>query len=149
MTTTKARAGRSKKPVRPEALAIDVRLAEITSIDTPALVVNIFRGVKKPKGVTGAVDDALDGAITQLIKDGEIKGSAAETTLIHTFGKINPKRVLVIGLGSQDKFDAQVIRSVTAEAVRFYQPHNWRLCFHWIPLIFYEPCGKFYIPVDL
>ena len=84
MTTTKTRAGKPKKLVRPKALTIDVRLAEITSIDTPALVVNIFRGVKKPDGVTGAVDDALDGAITQLIQDGEIKGSAGETlSLIH------------------------------------------------------------------
>ena len=119
MTTTKTRAGKPEKLVRPKALTIDVRLAEITSIDTPALVVNIFRGVKKPDGATGAVDDALDGAITQLIQDGEIKGSAGETTLIHTFGKIKPKRVLVIGLGSQDEFDAQVIRRVSAEAVRF------------------------------
>ena len=46
MTTTKTRAGKPKKLVSPKALTIDVRLAEITSIDTPALVVNIFRGVK-------------------------------------------------------------------------------------------------------
>ncbi|PKB83031.1 MAG: leucyl aminopeptidase [SAR202 cluster bacterium MP-SInd-SRR3963457-G1] len=100
-------------------MEIDVQSADIIGIDTPALVVNLFRGVKKPGGATGAVDKALGGVITQLIKDGEIKGGAGETTLIHTLGKIRPRRVLVAGLGPQEKFDVQVVRRVLAEVVRF------------------------------
>ncbi|MCH7737123.1 MAG: leucyl aminopeptidase [Chloroflexi bacterium] len=123
MTTTPkprtAKAKKSAKPNKTKALKIDVRSADITGIDTPALVVNLFRGVKKPGGATGAVDKALGGIITQLIKDGEIKGSVGETTLIHTLGKIKPKRVLVAGLGPQDKVDVQVVRRVSAEVVRF------------------------------
>jgi len=121
-TTSKPRAAKAKKSTKATkttALAIDVRSAEIMDIETPALVVNLFRGVKKPGGATGAVDKALGGIITQLIKDGEIKGSAGETTLIHTLGKIKPSRVLVAGLGPQDKFDVQVVRRVSAEVVRF------------------------------
>jgi leucyl aminopeptidase len=122
MTTTKpwaAKAKRSTKASKVKELEIDVQSAGITKIDTPALVVNLFRGVKKPAGAIGAVDKALGGLITQLIEDGEIKGSAGETTLIHTLGKIKPSRVLVAGLGPQDKFDAQVVRRVSAEVVRF------------------------------
>ena len=118
-TTTKPKAARAKKSATANGLAIDVKSADITGIDTPALVVNLFHGVKKPDGATGAVDKVLDGAITQLIKEGEIKGSTSETTLIHTFGKIKPKRVLVLGLGPQDKFDEQVVRKVSADVVRF------------------------------
>jgi leucyl aminopeptidase len=121
-TTSKPRAAKAKKSTKATkttALAIDVRSAEIMDIETPALVVNLFRGVEKPGGATGAVDKALGGIITQLIKDGEIKGSAGETTLIHTLGKIKPSRVLVAGLGPQDKFDVQVVRRVSAEVVRF------------------------------
>jgi len=102
MTTTKPRAAKAKrstKASKAKGLEIDVQSAGITKIDTPALVVNLFRGVKKPAGATGAVDKALGGLITQLIEDGEIKGSAGETTLIHTLGKIKPSRVLVAGLG--------------------------------------------------
>jgi len=122
MTTTKPRAAnakRSTKVSKVKGLEIDVQSADITKIDTPALVVNLFHGVKKPAGATGAVDKALGGLITQLIEDGEIKGSAGETTLIHTLGKIKPSRVLVAGLGPQDKFDVQVVRRVSAEVVRF------------------------------
>ncbi|PKB58741.1 MAG: leucyl aminopeptidase [SAR202 cluster bacterium Casp-Chloro-G2] len=100
-------------------MEIDVLSADITGIETPALVVNLFKGVKQPGGATGAVDQALDGIITRLIAEGEIKGNAGETTLIHTMGKIKPSRVLVAGLGPEDKFDAQVVRRVSAEVVRF------------------------------
>ena len=108
MTTSKPRTAKAKKSAKgtkTAGMTIDVQSADITDIETPALVVNLFRGVKKPGGATGAVDKALGGIITQLIKDGEIKGSAGETTLIHTLGKIKPSRVLVAGLGPQDKFD--------------------------------------------
>ena len=121
-TTSKPRAAKGKKTTKATktaALVIDVQSADITDIETPALVVNLFRGVKKPGGATGVIDKALGGIITQLIKEGEIKGSAGETTLIHTLGKIKPSRVLVAGLGPQDKFDAQVVRRVSAEVVRF------------------------------
>ena len=123
MTTTAkskaAKAKKSTKAVKNTGLKIDVQSTDIIGIDTPALVVNLFRGVKKPGGATGAVDKALGGVITQLIEDGEIKGSTGETTLIHTLGKIKPSRVLVAGLGTQDKFDVQVVRRVSAEVVRF------------------------------
>ena len=119
MKATKPKVAQTKNTAKINALAIDVRSVDLTEINTPALVVNLFRGVKKPGGATGAVDKALDGAITRLIEDGEIKGSTGESTLIHTFGKIKPERVLVLGLGPHDKFDVQVIRRVSAEVVRF------------------------------
>ncbi len=100
-------------------IKINVKAADVTTTATPALVVNLFKGVKSPSGATSAIDQALDGAISQLIKDGEIKGSEGEITLVHTLGKIAPARVVVAGLGSKDKFDAQVARRVSADVVRF------------------------------
>ena len=73
MTTTAkpkaAKAKKSTKAVKSTGLKIDVQSADIIGIDTPALVVNLFRGVKKPGGATGAVDKALGGVITQLSND--------------------------------------------------------------------------------
>ena len=92
---------------------------DVASIKTPALVVNLFDGVKKPGGATGAIDKALDGAISQLIKDGEIKGKKGETTLIHTFGKIPAARVVVLGLGKRESFTTNTVREVTAASSRY------------------------------
>jgi len=75
--------------------------------------------VIQPGGATGVVDKALDGAITQLIAAGEIKGKSGELTLVHSLGKIPAKRVIVAGLGKQAQFNVDSIRRVSAEACRF------------------------------
>ena len=100
-------------------MKISVETVDITTVATSALVVNLFSGVKKPGGATGAVDQALGGAITQLIEDGEIKGKQGELTLLHTMGKMGPARVLVAGLGEQEDFDADIARHVSSEALRY------------------------------
>ena len=68
-------------------MKITVALTDITTVDTPALIVNLFKGVKTPGGATGAVDKALDGGISSLIDDGEITGKKGEMTLLHTNGQ--------------------------------------------------------------
>ena len=100
-------------------MKMNVETLDITTVATSALVVNLFSGVEKPGGATGAVDQALDGAISQLIEDGEIKGKQGELTLLHTMGKIGPARVLVAGLGKQEDFDADVARRMSSEALRY------------------------------
>ena len=91
---------------------------DITQKPCDALVVNLFEGVTKPGGGTGAVDRALDGAIASLIADGEIRGKQGETTLIHTLGKLPAKRVVVAGLGKQEKFSTDVVREVSGDVAR-------------------------------
>ncbi|MBI2936507.1 MAG: leucyl aminopeptidase [Chloroflexi bacterium] len=83
-----------------------------------AIVVNLFQGVDHPGGATGAVDAALEGAISNLVAEGEIKGKKGEVTVLHALGKIVPKRVLVVGLGQQKEFNTEVIREVMAQACR-------------------------------
>ena len=100
---------------------MDIKVAHgnITQVDAGALIVNLFDGVKVPDGATGAVDTALDGAITHLINDGEIKGKKGEITLIHTLGKITPTRVIVLGLGKSSELNAEVIRETMADTCRY------------------------------
>ena len=100
-------------------MELKVVIADITKLEVNALIVNLFEGVGQPSGATAAVDKALDGAITQLIASGEIKGKLGEFTLLHTLGKIPARRVLVAGLGKQPQLTLDRIRSIMAEACRF------------------------------
>ncbi len=99
-------------------MKINVTSGNITDIKVDAVIVNLFEGVKSPGGATAAVDKALDGAISNLIKTGRIKGKLNEVTLIHTLGKIAPGMVAVAGLGKKAKFDAEGVRCVTSAACR-------------------------------
>ena len=100
-------------------MEIKVVSGDITHQRVGATVVNLFEGVTAPSGATGAVDRALDGAISSLIDDGEIKGRRGEMTLIHTLDKIAPTRVLVAGLGKESEFTLDRVRLATAESCRF------------------------------
>ena len=98
---------------------VKVVAADVTDFATPALVVNLFEGVEQPGGATGAVDRALDGAISSLIADGEIKGKLGELTLVHTMGRTPANRVAVAGLGKAGDFDTGTVRRVSGDVARF------------------------------
>jgi leucyl aminopeptidase len=100
-------------------LEVKVVSGDITKIKVGAAIVNLFEGVEHLGGATGAVDQALGGAITRLIAEGEIKGKLNEITLIHTLGKMETERVVVLGLGKQEKFTLDSIRAAMAEACKF------------------------------
>jgi len=97
---------------------IKIEKGDLARHPAKAVIVNLFEGVKSPGGGTGAVDKALDGAISQLIAEGEIKGKKSELTLVHSLGKLPTPRVLVVGLGKQADFSLDTVRDVTGTALR-------------------------------
>jgi leucyl aminopeptidase len=101
---------------------VDVRVqhGSVTEIDTPLLVVNLFEGVTRPAGATGAVDEAMGGLISRLIADGELTGEAAAVNVIHATGdhRLRAKRVAVVGLGKSEEFDLEAARVAAATAAR-------------------------------
>jgi len=99
-------------------LEIKVISGDITEIQADAIIVNLFEGVEQPGGATGAVDEALDGAIAYLIKKGEIKGKFREISIIHTLGKLKTDKVAIAGLGKREDFTVDKIRDVSAEVCR-------------------------------
>ena len=100
--------------------------ADITSVKADAIVVNLFEGVEHPGGATGAVDKALDGAISKLIEQGEAKGKLGEISIIHSLGKIPAHIVAVAGLGKQSELTPDRIRGISAEFCRYLRKLNCR-----------------------
>jgi leucyl aminopeptidase len=78
-------------------MQIKVQSGDIATASADAVVVNLFEGVASPGGGTGAVDQAMGGAISQLISAGDIRGKLGEFTIIHTLGKVASPRVIVAG----------------------------------------------------
>jgi len=105
-------------------LEIIVKVGDITSIEADAVVVNLFEGVDKPGGATGAVDKALGGAISKLIQQGEIKGKLNEVTIIHSLGKLPTRIIVVAGLGKQGELTLGKIRGLAGESCRVLRKLN-------------------------
>jgi len=100
-------------------MEIKVVVDNITRIKADAIMVNFFEGMKSLDGDTAAVDKALDGAISQLISQGEIKGKLNEITLVHSLGKLPAARVVVMGLGKQAELSINKVRGAVAETCRW------------------------------
>ncbi|MEB3102088.1 leucyl aminopeptidase [Ferviditalea candida] len=93
----------------------DTGLAEVKA---DLLVLGCFKEITKPEGMLAEADRMLDGAITELIHLGEITGAFKETTLLHTYGRMTAKRLLIIGLGETERFDSNRLREIAAVTVR-------------------------------
>ena len=95
-----------------------VRQGSLTDAACDALVVNLFAGVQAPGGATGAVDRALGGAISELIRDDEFEGRLGDVAVIRTGGASPAKKVLLVGLGDSAGFGALEIMKASAAAIR-------------------------------
>ena len=98
--------------------------ADVTRLETAALVVNLFEGVKEPSGATGAVDRALDGQIRALIEEGEITGAREEVTIVHTAGRLPAQRVVVVGLGKRESCDLEALRKAMGSVTQRLLKHR-------------------------
>lgn len=99
-------------------MEIKVIAGDITKLQVDSIIVNLCEGEARPSGAAEAVDQALGGAIAQLMATGESKGKLNEISMIHTLGKIEAARVVVVGLGKQPELTPDRIRGVAAEACR-------------------------------
>jgi leucyl aminopeptidase len=90
----------------------------IQAVQDELVVVNLFEGVEQPGGATGAVDQAIGGTIRQAIASGDFRGNKGEIAVFYSQGAIPARRVVLVGLGPQEKFSPQVVREVAAAAAQ-------------------------------
>ncbi len=95
-----------------------VKQGTIQAETADTIIVNLFDDVQKPSGATGAIDQALDGAISELIANGDLTGKAGEVGVLHPRGTIPAKRVLVVGLGKRDGFNLEGVRRAAGNAMQ-------------------------------
>ncbi len=100
-------------------MEIKVIVGDIAGIEADAIIVNHFEGMAGLAGETATIDRRLGGALSQLVKQGEIKGKANEITMVHSLGKLPAARVVVVGLGKQSELTINKVRVAVAEACRW------------------------------
>lgn len=90
----------------------------IQESDADAIIVNLFEGLQEPGGATKAVDEALGGAIRELVEGGDFTGKAGQVAVLYPRGVIPARRVILVGLGAQEDFDVEAVRRAAAHAIK-------------------------------
>jgi leucyl aminopeptidase len=98
-------------------LQVEAQQGDITEADVDAIVVNLFEGVSDPGGATGAVDAALDGAISRVLATGDFTGELGDATRVYADDELGAPRVLVVGLGDRADVDLDAVRRAAGTTV--------------------------------
>ncbi len=99
-------------------MQIKAATGKLNRFKTEALLVSHYEGNTDLTAEAAVLDGALDGAITQLVKDGDIKGKSGEATVVYTLGRIPAERVVVVGLGKHRNVTADKAGDAFATALR-------------------------------
>ncbi len=70
-----------------------------------------------PTARVRAIDNALAGQLSGVVKSGDFHGKSNESVLLYTSGAIGAKRILLCGLGAFADIEAETLRSVAGRAI--------------------------------
>jgi len=96
---------------------IEVISGAVTDIVCDAIIIGLFEG-EQPSGTTRVIDKALQQHVSEIIRDMPGCGKDGETTIIHTFGAIGAKRIILLGLGKESEISVDKVRALMAVAMR-------------------------------
>ncbi|WP_430697157.1 leucyl aminopeptidase [Metabacillus mangrovi] len=82
------------------------------------LITGLFKKNQPLQGVLSELDDSLEGHVTALLKDGDIKGDRMAVSKIFTLGKTSMKRVYISGLGKEQDWNFERAREAFGQLIR-------------------------------
>jgi leucyl aminopeptidase len=88
-------------------MEIQVIQGNILESQADTLVCNLFEGETTLQGASGALDRALNGAISDLIALGDLSGKSGKVAVIYPRGTLPASRVIVVGVGKRAELCAK------------------------------------------
>jgi leucyl aminopeptidase len=95
-------------------MRVSFRQGSPTDTAADTLCVGLFEDEGPPK----QIDEAVGGRLARLVESGEAKTGFRKTAVLHPDGAIGAARVVTVGLGKRDEFDAERARIAAAVALR-------------------------------
>ncbi len=98
-------------------MKVEVKNVSILDVKADVIIVNLFEGVKVPAGVTGIVDKAYKGVISDfVIKKEKFTGKYGEIYKLPITAE--GKKIIIAGLGEQKSFDYVKLRNLNAKIIK-------------------------------
>ncbi|TLX56686.1 leucyl aminopeptidase [Stutzerimonas nosocomialis] len=88
-----------------------VKSAKASTLKTATLVLPVSEGLALGE-TAQAVDTASGGALTTILKRGDLQGKVGQTLLLHSLPGIKAERVLLVGIGNESELNARQWRKV-------------------------------------
>jgi leucyl aminopeptidase len=95
-----------------------IQSGAVTTWQGDGIVVSAFAGETAFSGATAALDRALDGALSRLITQDEVKEKLGSTAIVHTLGKLPAERVCVVSMGKRAEFALDRLRYAVANGAK-------------------------------
>jgi leucyl aminopeptidase len=109
-------------------MQITLATQPFATIETEALVTYVFEDADIGQGRIAEIDQAANGLLKKLAKSGELTGKTLEMTLVHAPAGLKAARLLLVGAGKREKFDATALRKISGAALRYLKSrgvHNF------------------------
>jgi leucyl aminopeptidase len=96
----------------------------ITNVACDVLIVGVFKDAVTPNLGTNWPESLLSSHIAEIISEQSDCGKYGESTVIHTWGAIGAKRVLLLGMGKEEELSIDKARALFASVMRTIQKMN-------------------------
>lgn len=107
--------------------------ASADAVDTACAVVGVFEDALPP--AAAAIDAAADGVLARLRRSGDFTGKQGKTLVLHGLAKVEASRVLLVGLGPEQSFDAHVYQRVCVDAGKALKDMPVESAAAWLPAL--------------
>ncbi len=81
------------------------------------VVVGVFEG-RKLSTSCQAIDAASKGAVTEVLRKGDLEGGLGKTLLLHNLAGVPADRILLVGLGREREFGEAAYRTAVSAAAK-------------------------------
>lgn len=99
-------------------LIFETTIGSAANVLCDTLIISLYDGVMGPVGIAGSIDQVLCGQISAIIREQPDCTKYGKTTIVHTFSGLGCKRIILLGLGNQEKLTMDRLRNLSAIAMR-------------------------------
>ena len=105
-------------------MKINVKVGDFRQEETDAIALGIYEGEDSLTPLAESVDQALGGAISNLIGLGDFEGKLKQVVTLYTNGKVSSPRISLVGCGKVEDFNQENLQEnvkgwITNEGIGF------------------------------
>ncbi|UII55390.1 leucyl aminopeptidase [Cytobacillus spongiae] len=83
-----------------------------------AMIIGLFEKSEKFEGSLKGLDELFEGQLTELVKSGDLSAKKNAVGKVHTFGKMETKRLFFVGLGKDKSFTFETAREALGKVFK-------------------------------